>query len=48
MKPMVATNALIDTKVVRSAVVVAFEMYVMHKVTDPAAIPTMRRATIIQ
>lgn len=26
MKPMVATNALIDTKVVRSAVVVAFEM----------------------
>lgn len=35
MKPMVDTSALMAMKVVRSLAVVAFEMYVMHSVTEP-------------
>lgn len=43
MKPMVDTRALMEIKVVRSFDVVAFEMYVMHSVTDPDMMKRMER-----
>lgn len=35
MKPKVWAKALIEMNVVRSLVVVAFDMYVMHNVIEP-------------
>ena len=38
MKPIVDTSALMAINVVLSLEVVAFEIYVMHNVTDPVGV----------
>jgi hypothetical protein len=41
MNPTVWTKAFIEIKVVLSAMVVALDMYMMHKVTEPEKMMTL-------